>query len=82
MLDADGLVCPDPDNSQANPVTFTASGTPTAWVEGTGNGDPAGLVNNKSPMHPAYHGPPNRVVWGALRAHTPIFACSCCLSIK
>jgi beta-galactosidase len=56
VVDANGLVCPDPDNGQSNPITFATSGSPTAWVEGTGNGDPAGLVNNKSPMHPAYHG--------------------------
>lgn len=56
VLDANGYLCPDPDNSESNPITFEVSGTPTAWVEGTGNGDPSCLVNNKSPVRPAYHG--------------------------
>lgn len=35
VLDAKGELCPDPDNTESNPVTFAVSGTPTAWVEGT-----------------------------------------------
>jgi beta-galactosidase len=56
VLDADGQLCPDPDNTDDINVTFAVSGTPTAWVEGSGNGDPSCLVNNKSPTRPAYHG--------------------------
>ena len=50
------LGLPEGDNSDANEITFAVSGTDTAWVEGTGNGDPSCLVNNKSPVRPAYHG--------------------------
>jgi beta-galactosidase len=56
VLDADGNLCPDPDNTDNNDITFAVSGTDTAWVEGSGNGDPSCLVNNKSPTRPAYHG--------------------------
>jgi beta-galactosidase len=41
VLDKEGNLCPDPDNSQSNPITLSVSGTSTAWVEGTGNGDPS-----------------------------------------
>ena len=56
VLDADGNLCPDPDNSDNTEITFKVSGTDTAWVEGSGNGDPSCQVNNKSPIRPAYHG--------------------------
>ena len=56
VLDAAGNLISDPDNALSPNVTFTVSGTATAWVEGTGNGDPSCLVNNKSPTRPAYHG--------------------------
>lgn len=56
VLDSDGNLCPDADNADRNEITFAVSGTDTAWVEGTGNGDPSCLVNNKSPIRPAYHG--------------------------
>jgi beta-galactosidase len=57
VLDAKGNVVSDPDNTDGTNVTFAVSGSATgAWVEGTGNGDPSCLVNNKSPMRPAYHG--------------------------
>ena len=56
VLDADGNLCPDPDNTDNSEITFAVSGTPTAWVEGSGNGDPSCQVNNKSPTRPAYHG--------------------------
>jgi len=56
VLDGDGNLCPDPDNTDNNVVTFAVDGTPTAWVEGSGNGDPSCLVNNKLGVRPAYHG--------------------------
>jgi hypothetical protein len=56
VLDAKGNVVSDPNNTDGTNITFTVSGTSSAWVEGTGNGDPSCLVNNKSPMRPAYHG--------------------------
>ena len=56
VLDAQGELCPDAANSDDTQVTFSVSGTPSAWVEGSGNGDPSCLVNNKSPTRPAYHG--------------------------
>ena len=56
VLDANGVTCPDAENSDNVEITYSVSGTPTAWVEGTGNGDPSCGINNKSPMHPAYHG--------------------------
>lgn len=56
VLDAAGNLCPDPDNTDNNVVTFAVDGTPTAWVEGSGNGDPSCLVNNKDAARPAYHG--------------------------
>jgi beta-galactosidase len=52
VVDANGLVVPYANNS----VTISTSGLATAWVEGTGNGDPAGGENNKSPTHAAFHG--------------------------
>lgn len=56
VLDKAGNVVSDPDNTDGTNITFAVSGTDSAWVEGTGNGDPSCLVNNKSPMRPAYHG--------------------------
>ncbi len=50
VVDAAGLVVPTASHN----VTFTVTG-PGA-VKGTGNGDPACLVNNLSPTRPAYHG--------------------------
>jgi beta-galactosidase len=52
VIDSNGLVVPDASDS----ITITVSGLATAWVEGTGNGDPAGDENNKSPTHAAFHG--------------------------
>jgi beta-galactosidase len=37
-------------------VTLSVHGTATSYIDGTGNGDPAGVYNNKLPTHPAYHG--------------------------
>jgi beta-galactosidase len=50
IVDASGQVV----HTASNDVTFTVSGPAT--LEGTSNGDPASLVNNKSPTRPAYHG--------------------------
>ena len=50
IVDASGLVHPLADNA----VTFSVSGDAT--LAGTSNGDPACLVNNKSPTRPAFHG--------------------------
>jgi beta-galactosidase len=52
VVDAQGLVVPYASNS----VTVSVAGTASSWVEGTGNGDPAGHENNKSPTHAAFHG--------------------------
>ena len=52
VLDANGLLVPYSSDS----ITISVSGLSTAWVEGTGNGDPAGGENNKSPTHAAFHG--------------------------
>lgn len=52
VVDANGLVVPYASDS----VTISVSGLATSWVEGTGNGDPAGHENNKSPTHAAFHG--------------------------
>ena len=52
VLDANGLLVPD----TSDVVTLSISGTATSWIEGSGNGDPAGDYNNKLPMHQAYHG--------------------------
>jgi len=56
VLDAKGNVVSDPNNTDGTDITFAVSGKADAWVEGTGNGDPSCLVNNKSPVRPAYHG--------------------------
>merc|ERR1712127_253722 len=56
VLDTKGNLITDPDNLLSPEITFAVSGTSSAWVEGTGNGDPSCLVNNKSPTRPAYHG--------------------------
>lgn len=56
VLDAQANLVTDPDNADQRNVTFSVTGTSTAWVEGSGNGDPSCLVNNKSPVRPAYHG--------------------------
>jgi beta-galactosidase len=56
VLDAKGNIVSDPQNKDNTNITFSVSGTSTAWVEGSGNGDPSCLVNNKSPTRPAYHG--------------------------
>lgn len=50
VVDAAGRVHPLADNA----VTFTITGDAT--LAGTSNGDPACLVNNKSPTRPAFHG--------------------------
>ena len=52
VVDINGQVVPD----ASNVVTLSISGTPSAYIEGSGNGDPAGDYNNKLPAHPAYHG--------------------------
>lgn len=56
VLDSAGRLVTDPKNTDGNNITFSISGTKTAWVEGTGNGDPSCQTNNKSPTRPAYHG--------------------------
>ena len=50
VVDSMGAVVPTADNM----VTFEAAGA--AVVAGTANGDPACLVNNKSPTRPAFNG--------------------------
>ena len=58
VVDASGLVVPG-----ASPVvTFSVAGPAT--LGGTGNGDPACLVNDKSAARPAYHGKVLAVVLG------------------
>ena len=50
VVDASGLVLPDASHN----ITFDVSGP--ASFAGTGNGDPACLVADKSPSRPAFHG--------------------------
>ena len=50
VVDGNGAVVPDASNE----VTFTVSGV--GGLLGTGNGDPSCVVNNKSPVRPAFHG--------------------------
>lgn len=52
VLDAAGLLVPASDDV----ITLSIGGTPSSYIEGTGNGDPAGSYNNKLPTHPAFHG--------------------------
>lgn len=52
VVDAAGLVVPD----AANIVSLALRGSKSAFIDGTGNGDPAGHFNNKLPVRPAYHG--------------------------
>jgi beta-galactosidase len=52
VLDAAGQVVP----YASDVVTLSVHGTATSYIDGTGNGDPAGVYNNKLPTHPAYHG--------------------------
>jgi len=50
VVDSNGAVVPDANNN----VTFSLNGA--GVLAGTANGDPACLVNNKSPVRPAFHG--------------------------
>jgi beta-galactosidase len=52
----------------ADNVTFTVTGPAT--LAGTGNGDPACLVNNKSPTRPAFHGLVLAVILGGTETGT------------
>ena len=54
VVDAAGRVVPTASNN----VTFALGGTavPGVQLAGTSNGDPACLVNSKSPWRPAFHG--------------------------
>lgn len=52
VVDSKGDVVPDANHT----VLLTLEGSPSAYIEGTGNGDPAGQFNNKLPYRPAYHG--------------------------
>ncbi len=52
VLDAAGLLVPFADDV----ITLSIGGTPSSYIEGSGNGDPAGSYNNKLPTHPAFHG--------------------------
>jgi len=58
VIDATGLVVPMANNA----VTFTVQGPAT--LSGTGNGDPANTVNNKSPTLPVFHGLALAVIQG------------------
>jgi beta-galactosidase len=58
VVDSDGNVVPTANNT----VTFSVSGPAT--YAGASNGDPACLVNNKSPSRPAFHGKLLGVVLG------------------
>ena len=60
VVDAAGVVVPDASAQ----VTFALSGTADATLGGTGNGDPACHVNDKSPTRPAFHGLVLAVVLG------------------
>lgn len=64
VVDAQGRVNPLADDV----VTFTITGD--AALAGTSNGDPACLVNNKSPARPAFHGKVAAVVMGGRAAGT------------
>jgi beta-galactosidase len=52
VVDADGNVVP----TASNEITFTIDVETSAFIAGTGNGDPADHTNDKSATRPAYHG--------------------------
>jgi beta-galactosidase len=54
VVDANGALVPE----ASNPITFTLTGqlVDGVVIQGTANGDPATMENNKSPTHKAYHG--------------------------
>jgi beta-galactosidase len=54
VVDASGAVVPTASNN----ISFALAGTavPGVTLAGTSNGDPACLVNSKSPWRPAFHG--------------------------
>jgi beta-galactosidase len=64
IVDAAGVVNPN----AADVVTFTVAGDAT--YAGASNGDPACLVNNKSPARPAFHGLVAALVLGGTTAGT------------
>ena len=71
VVDAEGAVVPTASHS----VTFAVTGP--GKLIGTGNGDPACLVNDKSPTRPVFHGLVLAIVQGTLQPGTITVTATC-----